>query len=91
MVTHLPQVAAQADAQMLVNKSDHKTLTRTSVSTLDRSARVVELSRMLAGHPESSSGRLHAEELLDEAARRAGPMVSMVKRRVRAPRRTKAS
>lgn len=94
VVTHLPQVAAQADAQMLVTKSDHETLTRTVVVTLDRDARVVELSRMLAGHPESSSGRLHAEELLDDAARRADPVVSTVsaiKRRVRAPRQTKAS
>ena len=79
---------------MLVTKSDHETLTRTVVVTLDRDARVVELSRMLAGHPESSSGRLHAEELLDDAARRADPVVSTVsaiKRRVRAPRQTKAS
>lgn len=91
VVTHLPQVAAQADAQMLVTKSDHETLTRTAVMTLDRAARVVELSRMLAGHPESSSGRLHAEELLDEAARRAGPTVSVRKRGGRAARRTKAS
>lgn len=65
VVTHLPQVAAFADHQVAVRKDvgpDGRT--ETSAETLDAGARVVELSRMLSGHPDSPTARAHAEELL---------------------------
>lgn len=72
VVTHLPQVAAFADHQLRVAKQVDGRVTVTTVETLADSERVVELSRMLSGSPESSTAREHASELLAEAARARG-------------------
>jgi DNA repair protein RecN (Recombination protein N) len=66
VVTHLAQVAAQADQQLEVRKSERNGRTRSTVVPLDREGRVTELSRMLSGHPDSGSARQHAAELLDD-------------------------
>ncbi|TDQ47546.1 DNA repair protein RecN [Actinorugispora endophytica] len=68
VVTHLPQVAAFADAHLVVEKSNDGMVTESGVTRLDRSGRVRELSRMLAGLEDSELGRAHAEELLTIAA-----------------------
>jgi DNA repair protein RecN (Recombination protein N) len=80
VVTHLPQVAAFADAHVHVAKStgedtgeDSGATVRSSVRTLDDSERVEELSRMLAGL-ESDTGRAHAEELLETAVKAKAAM-----------------
>jgi len=52
-----------------VRKRERGGRTVAEVASLDDSARVVELSRMLSGRPESPTGRDHAEELLTAAAR----------------------
>ncbi len=65
VVTHLAQVAAQADHQIEVRKDEHSGRTRSEVTALEGEGRVVELSRMLSGHPDSASARQHARELLD--------------------------
>ena len=65
VVTHLAQVAAQADHQIEVRKAEDSGRTRSEVTRLDGEGRVVELSRMLSGHPDSTSARRHARELLD--------------------------
>lgn len=72
VVTHLAQVAAFADQQVAVVKQLDGSVTATTVTVLDDSERVVELSRMLSGSPESSTARDHASELLAEAARARG-------------------
>lgn len=66
VVTHLPQVAAFADAHAYVAKDATDTSVTSSVKLLDDGERVEELSRMLAGL-ESETGRAHAEELLTMA------------------------
>jgi DNA repair protein RecN (Recombination protein N) len=63
-VTHLPQVAAFADAQVAVSKAETDGRTVAGAELLLDDARVGELSRMLAGVGESSHARRHAEELL---------------------------
>jgi len=68
VVTHLPQVAAFADRQLMVEKSGDGRVTTSGVTTLEGEARVRELSRMLAGLEDSDLARAHAEELLDAAA-----------------------
>jgi DNA repair protein RecN (Recombination protein N) len=68
VVTHLPQVAAFADAHLVVEKADDGSVTRSGVARLDLAGRVRELSRMLAGLEDSEYGRAHAEELLAAAA-----------------------
>ena len=73
VVTHLPQVAAYADAHLVVEKTGDGSVTRSGLTLLDHGGRVRELARMLAGVAESEHGRAHAGELLDAAAReRAG-------------------
>jgi DNA repair protein RecN (Recombination protein N) len=64
VVTHLPQVAAFADQHWVVQKSTAGDVTSSGLRQLDDEARVKELTRMLAGLAESSSGQAHAEELL---------------------------
>jgi DNA repair protein RecN (Recombination protein N) len=64
VVTHLAQVAAQADHQLAVLKTERGGRTVSQVAELDAEERVVELSRMLSGSPESETARTHARELL---------------------------
>lgn len=67
VVTHLPQVAAFADHHWVVRKTTSGQVTASDVTELHDSGRVTELTRMLAGLSDSTSGRAHAEELLDVA------------------------
>jgi len=71
-VTHLPQVAAFADAQVVVTKSTHDGRTVASSEVLLPDARVDELARMLAG-VASDSAREHARELLSLRSEVATP------------------
>lgn len=67
-VTHLPQIAAMADEQFLVRKSDENGVTRTTVIHLDRMGRAQEIARMVGGAGcESESSIRHAMTMLDEA------------------------
>lgn len=65
VVTHLPQVAAHADSHFVVDRDGDRAILR----KVDGDARVVELSRMLAGLPDSKGGRDAAAELLATARR----------------------
>jgi DNA repair protein RecN (Recombination protein N) len=64
VVTHLAQVAAQADQQISVQKQESGGRTVTTAVSVQGEDRVVELSRMLSGHPDSEAARAHARELL---------------------------
>jgi len=64
VVTHLAQVAAAADRQITVHKATRGGRRVTGASVLSADGRLVELSRMLSGHPDSAAARAHAEELL---------------------------
>ena len=61
-ITHLPQVAAPADAHYVVTKLLKGDRTISEIHRLDRPARVTELARMLGG--QSDAARKHAEALL---------------------------
>ncbi len=63
-VTHLPQVAAYAESHFVVRREGNTA----TVSELQGDERLEELSRMLAGLPDSQRGREHAAELLTIAA-----------------------
>ncbi|MGW1146749.1 DNA repair protein RecN [Streptomyces sp. NPDC002454] len=71
VVTHLPQVAAFADRQLLVEKTSDGSVTRSGVKVLEGEERIRELSRMLAGQEDSQTARAHAEELLAAARKDA--------------------
>ncbi|NDJ91394.1 DNA repair protein RecN [Mycolicibacter kumamotonensis] len=64
VVTHLPQVAAYADAHLVVDAGRGGA---SGVRRLDDDGRVAELARMLAGLGETDTARAHARELLDAA------------------------
>lgn len=69
VVTHLAQVAAFADRQLVVTKAPDGAITASSVRAVEGEERVRELSRMLAGLSESEAAGAHARELLDLAQR----------------------
>jgi len=72
VVTHLPQVAAFADAQVALTKNDDGRTTAMRAEVLGPEARVRELARMLSGLADSGTGHDHAEELLATAAAERG-------------------
>jgi DNA repair protein RecN (Recombination protein N) len=61
-ITHLPQVAAPADAHYVVTKQVKDGRTISEIRLLDKKSRVTELARMLGG--QSDAARKHAEDLL---------------------------
>ena len=66
-VTHLAQVAAQADHHGRLRKSTRAGRTRSELEWLDAEARVQELARLLSGHPDRPEARAHAQSLLASA------------------------
>jgi DNA repair protein RecN (Recombination protein N) len=81
VVTHLPQIAAHADAHYRIVKRERDGRTVTEVTRLDREGRIVELGAMLGGATgEAGPGAAalaSARELLDGAeAWRGRPIVA---------------
>lgn len=64
-VTHLPQVAAQADLHFKVSKQVKGGRTFTAVEALDPDGRVEEVARMLAGSAITELSLSHARDLID--------------------------
>ena len=69
-VTHLPQVASQADQQVRVVEAHDGGATRTALEPLEGDARVEELARMLGGTSVTERAREHAREMLQTGASR---------------------
>ncbi|MBX9849622.1 MAG: DNA repair protein RecN [Rhodocyclaceae bacterium] len=63
-VTHLPQVAAQADWQWSIAKDVKGNETRSRVTPLDDQGRIEEIARMLGGVEITATTRGHAAEML---------------------------
>jgi DNA repair protein RecN (Recombination protein N) len=68
VVTHLPQVAAFADRQLVVAKDSEGGVTSSDVTVVADADRYSEIARMLSGRSESDSAKDHARELVDAAA-----------------------
>jgi DNA repair protein RecN (Recombination protein N) len=66
VVTHLAQVAALADQQVMVTKQVRRGSTTASAMMVDGDERVDEVARMLSGDRGGDSARKHATELLGE-------------------------
>ncbi len=67
-ITHLPQIAAYADAQFRVMKGEVDGRVRTEVRPLDAAGRRDEIARMLSGKL-TEKARAHADEMLRSARR----------------------
>jgi DNA repair protein RecN (Recombination protein N) len=81
VVTHLPQIAAHADAHYRIVKRERDGRTVTEVTRLDREGRIVELAVMLGGAAgemgPGTAALASARELLDGAeAWRGRPIVA---------------
>jgi DNA repair protein RecN (Recombination protein N) len=63
-ITHLPQIAALADVQYVVGKSESKGRTQTTVKRLHDPDRVDEIARMIGGVKVGEAARRAAAELL---------------------------
>jgi DNA repair protein RecN (Recombination protein N) len=71
-VTHLPQVAAYADAHLRIEKAEARGRTRSVVTALPAGApRTLELARMLSGAEVTREAMGAAEALLRSALRGA--------------------
>lgn len=66
-VTHLPQVAAQADQQWQVSKAVEQGVTLSHIQVLKGEQRIEEIARMLGGVRITATTRKHAAELLAAA------------------------
>ena len=67
-VTHLPQVAAQADHQWQVSKAVEQGVTLSHIQVLNGEQRVEEIARMLGGAKITATTRKHAAEMLGSVA-----------------------
>lgn len=65
-ITHLPQVASQADHHLVVEKEQNRKRTTASVRTLAGIGREAEIARMLGGETVTQKVRATAAELLSE-------------------------
>jgi DNA repair protein RecN (Recombination protein N) len=64
-ITHLPQVAAKANSQLLVAKVENDNKTTTTIKSLSKDERVVELANMLSGQSITESSLKNADDLLN--------------------------
>ena len=69
-ITHLPQVASQADHHLVVEKGQDRKRTMTSARTLTIIGREAEIARMLGGETVTQKFRDTAAELLSESKSR---------------------
>lgn len=66
-ITHLPQIAAQADTHFYIEKNVESGVTRTSIRALTKEERIPEIARMLGGEEISEAALKNAEELIKQA------------------------
>jgi DNA repair protein RecN (Recombination protein N) len=66
-VTHLPQIAAYADAHFRILKTERVGRTVTEVTRLDPAGRVAELAQMIGGPGGGAAAAASSRELLDRA------------------------
>lgn len=68
-ITHLPQIAAAADAHYLIRKQTDKVSTKTGITPLDEEASIGELARLLGGATVTQTILDSAKEMKEMAKR----------------------
>lgn len=71
-VSHLPQIAAMADSQYLIEKTERGGRTYTTVRELDGEGRTRELARLMGGDSITDGILRAAQDALDNAEKRKG-------------------
>ncbi len=64
-ITHLPQISAMADNNLLIEKTENQTSTITTVKTLSKEEKVNEIIRLIGGDKQSVNALTHAKELIE--------------------------
>ncbi len=68
-ITHLPQIASQADVHLLIQKKASKGRTVTQIRCLDEEGHQAEVARMLGGTEITKAVRETAAEMIESAQR----------------------
>ena len=63
-ITHLPQIASQADTHFVIQKGEIKKRTITQIHCLNKDQRINEIARMLGGKKMTPTVMEHAREML---------------------------
>ena len=63
-ITHLPQIAAMADTQLLIKKTSDEKRTYTGITKLDFEGRKREIARIISGDENDPISLENAEMLL---------------------------
>ncbi len=84
-VTHLAQVASQADHHVRVAKLTDGKTSRTTLAALGAEERVEELARMLGGVELTQAAREHAREMLGAREREAAAAVAKPQAKAKPP------
>jgi len=66
-ITHLPQISAMADNNLLIVKTENESKTVTTVKRLSSEEKIDEITRLIGGEKQSESARVHSKELIDTA------------------------
>jgi DNA repair protein RecN (Recombination protein N) len=85
-ITHLPQIAAYADTQFVIEKRVEGGRTRTTIRRLTDGGRVEELARMLGGEAVTDGLRQSALEMITGRAKAKGESESPAAKTVRGPK-----
>ena len=64
VISHLPQVAAQANAHFRIEKGEVEGRTASTLCALDASGREEEIARMLSGEAVTDRARAAAREMI---------------------------
>ena len=66
-ITHLPQISAMADNNLLIEKSENHNKTLTNVKTLFDNDKILEIVRLIGGEVTSKTAINHAKDLIQTA------------------------
>ncbi len=66
-ITHLPQISAMADNNLLITKNELEDKTVTIVHSLSPEEKIYEITRLIGGDVDSKSAKAHAVELINTA------------------------
>ncbi len=65
VISHLPQIAAKADAHYLVYKDDTGEVTKSNMKHLEENDRLLQIAKMITGEDVSDHAMAHAKELME--------------------------
>lgn len=77
-ISHLPQISAMADNNLLIEKTEDSTKTTTSVKALSFEQKIDEIIRLVGGDKNSLSAKEHAKELLSNCANTKEKLNSLI-------------